>query len=82
MPSRVSPHTLLPLSLDPTAEPASPCAVPPDLRPYDIILVNSSGGKDSQAMLHVLVGWAQEQHVRQRRLWPSSTARYCTSDHK
>lgn len=102
----------------------------PDLASYDIILVNSSAGKDSQAMLDYLVGladaagvrdrlvvvhcdlgrveWqgtrelAERQathygvrfevvsrpqgdlltHVEQRRMWPSSTARYCTSDHK
>lgn len=97
---------------------------------YDIILVNSSAGKDSQAMLHKVVKaavaagvkdrvvvahcdlkrveWrgtrelAQKQadaygvrfevvsrpqgdlldHVRARGKWPSSTTRYCTSDHK
>lgn len=100
------------------------------LTDYDVILINSSAGKDSQAMLdfvaelakaqgvldrvvvvHADLGrmeWkgvrdlAEEQaahygfrfevvsrpqgdllsHVRQRKLWPSSTARYCTSDHK
>lgn len=102
----------------------------PKLSDYDIILINTSGGKDSQAMLDYLVElakaegvtdrlyavhcdlgrmeWegtkelAQEQcdhydvpmfvetrpqgdlltHVRQRGMWPSNTARYCTSDHK
>jgi len=97
---------------------------------YDWIVVNSSAGKDSQAMLDVVVKqatalgirnrivvvhadlgrveWrgtrelAQRQaehygvrfevvarpqgdlldHVRSRRKWPSSAARYCTSDHK
>lgn len=102
----------------------------PDLRDYDIILVNSSGGKDSQTMLRKVarlaavqavsdritvvhadlgrVEWggvrdlAEEQadhygfrfevisrpqgdlldHIEQRGKFPSSAARYCTSDHK
>ena len=103
----------------------------PDLLSYDWILVNSSAGKDSQAMMDLLVEqcdaagvprarlvvvhcdlgrveWAgtrelaerQAAHyglrcevvsrpqgdllaqVEQRGMWPSSTARYCTSDHK
>jgi len=102
----------------------------PELSSYDWILVNSSAGKDSQAMLDYVVGlakasgllsrvvvvhcdlgrveWegtaelAEEQakhyglrfekvsrpqgdllsHVEQRGMWPSSAARYCTSDHK
>jgi 3'-phosphoadenosine 5'-phosphosulfate sulfotransferase (PAPS reductase)/FAD synthetase len=102
----------------------------PDLGSYDVILVNSSAGKDSQCMLDVVVEraralgvvdrvvvvhadlgrveWegtrelAEEQasayglrfiavkrpqgdlldHVRARRKWPASNARYCTSDHK
>lgn len=102
----------------------------PDLTAYDWIVVNSSGGKDSQTMLDEVVRQATLagvkdrvvvvhadlqrvewqgvrdlaerqarhygvrfevvrrpqgdllQHVRQRRMWPSSTARYCTSDHK
>jgi 3'-phosphoadenosine 5'-phosphosulfate sulfotransferase (PAPS reductase)/FAD synthetase len=102
----------------------------PDLRAYDYIVINSSAGKDSQAMLHRVatlakaagvldrvvvvhadlgrVEWegtrelAEEQarhygvrfevvsrpqgdllqHVTERGKWPSSTARYCTSDHK
>lgn len=102
----------------------------PDLESYDWILVNNSGGKDSQRALarvialaraadflarvivvHADLGrveWegtrelAEEQaaffgvpfvvttreqndlldHVRARRMWPSSAARYCTSDHK
>lgn len=102
----------------------------PDLTTYDVIVVNSSAGKDSQAMLDVVVElataagvrerivvvhadlgrveWkgtrelAERQathyglpfeavkrtqndllaHVEARRLWPSSNARYCTSDHK
>lgn len=101
-----------------------------NLRSYDVILVNSSAGKDSQAMLDVIyqlaevegvqdritvvhcdlgrVEWkgtrelAERQaahygarfevvsrpqgdlltHIEQRGMWPSSTARYCTSDHK
>jgi len=100
------------------------------LRSYDIILVNSSAGKDSQAMLTHIVGladaagvrdrlvvvhcdlgrveWkgtrelAEEQarhygirfeavsrpqgdlltQIEKRGMFPSSTARYCTSDHK
>lgn len=102
----------------------------PDLTAYDIILVNTSAGKDSQAMLDYLVElataagvrarlvavhcdlgrveWAgtrelaeqQARHygvrfevvsrpqgdllqqVEARGMWPSSTARFCTSDHK
>ncbi|HEX5116013.1 MAG TPA: phosphoadenosine phosphosulfate reductase family protein [Pseudonocardiaceae bacterium] len=102
----------------------------PDLAAYDVILVNSSGGKDSQAMLdevcalasaagvlhrvtvlHCALGhveWPgtselartqaehygvryEERHreqgllldqVRRRGRWPSSSARYCTSDQK
>lgn len=97
---------------------------------YDCIVVNSSAGKDSQAMLDLVVRQAEAlgvkqkvvvvhadlgraewkgtkelaefqathygvrfevvrrrqgdllDHVRQRGKWPSSTARYCTSDHK
>lgn len=106
-----------------------PAEQAPDLRSFDIILINSSAGKDSQAMLDYLVELAdaagvrdrlvvvhcdlgrvewkgthelaeeQAQHygirfevvsraqdllaqVEQRGKWPSSTARYCTSDHK
>lgn len=102
----------------------------PDLSDFDVIVVNSSAGKDSQAMLDLVVEQAREfgvldrvvvfhadlgrvewtgtaelaaeqaEHyglrfdkiarpqgdllvqVRQRGMWPSSTARYCTSDHK
>jgi 3'-phosphoadenosine 5'-phosphosulfate sulfotransferase (PAPS reductase)/FAD synthetase len=101
-----------------------------NLTEYDWIVVSSSAGKDSQAMLDYVceqarnegvidrivvvhadlgrVEWrgtrelAQKQadhycvrfevvkrrqndlldHVRQRGMWPSSKARYCTSDHK
>lgn len=101
-----------------------------NLSSYDIILVNSSGGKDSQAMLDLVVEhstaagvqdrlvvvhcdlgrveWAgtrelaerQAKHyglrfevvsrpqgdlltqIEERGMFPSSTARYCTSDHK
>lgn len=101
-----------------------------DLADYDVILANSSGGKDSQAMLDILVEmadraavryrmvvahadlgrveWegtrelAQEHaehyglrfeaiarpqgdllaHIEDRGMFPSSQARYCTSDHK
>ncbi len=100
------------------------------LRSFDVIVVNSSAGKDSQAMLDVVVKlarvagvedrilvahadlgrveWkgtrelAEEQanfygvrfqavsrpqgdllkQIEDRGMWPSSTARYCTSDHK
>lgn len=102
----------------------------PDLRKFDVILVNSSAGKDSQVMLDVVVeqakalgvlGRVQVVHcdlgrvewsgtrdlaerqtahygipfhvvrrpqgdlltqIEERGMWPSSTARYCTSDHK
>lgn len=100
-----------------------------NLSDYDIILVNTSAGKDSLAMLDHVCSLAIEQnvldrvravhcdlgrmewqgtrelaerqcarydvplhvisrtqdlldHVCQRRMWPSSKARYCTSDHK
>jgi 3'-phosphoadenosine 5'-phosphosulfate sulfotransferase (PAPS reductase)/FAD synthetase len=101
-----------------------------DLRTYDWIVLNSSAGKDSQAMLDLVVEMATAQgvrdrlvavhcdlgrvewpgtrelaeeqarhyglrfevvsrpqgdlltHVEQRGMWPSSAARYCTSDHK
>ena len=102
-----------------------------DLAGYDLILINSSGGKDSQTMLRYVattacmqgvslgklvvvhadlgrVEWqgtrelAERQakhyglrfevekrpqgdlldHVNARGKWPSSTTRYCTSDHK
>jgi 3'-phosphoadenosine 5'-phosphosulfate sulfotransferase (PAPS reductase)/FAD synthetase len=102
----------------------------PDLTAYDWIVINSSAGKDSQAMTDVVVTLARAAgvadrlvfvhcdlgrvewegtralaeehaahyglrcevvsrpqgdlltHVEQRGKWPSSTARYCTSDHK
>lgn len=102
----------------------------PDLTTFDVIIVNSSAGKDSQAMLDYVVEQARdagvldrvtvfhadlgrmewegtaelaEEHathyalrfekikrpqgdlldqVRKRGMWPSSTTRYCTSDHK
>ena len=105
-------------------------AMTPDLASYDVILVNTSAGKDSQAMLDLVydealragvvdrlvavhadlgrVEWpgtaelAQEQaehygirfekisrpqgdlldHIESRGMFPSSTTRYCTSDHK
>lgn len=101
-----------------------------DLQSFDAIVINSSAGKDSQAMLDLLVEecreagvldrvlvvhcdlgrveWsgtaelAEEQaahyglpfrkvsrpqgdlleQVEKRGMWPSSSARYCTSDHK
>lgn len=104
---------------------------PADLHGYDVILVNSSAGKDSQAMLTHLVALADEQgvdrsrlvvvhadlgrvewegtrelaaeqaahyglrfevvrrdkgdlldQIEQRGMFPSSAARYCTSDQK
>ena len=104
-------------------------AHPADLTGYDIILVNSSAGKDSQAMLHYVATLARElgildrvhvvhaeleeewqgtkelaaeqaaayglpfhvckrkqgsllAQVQQRGMWPGSTTRFCTSDHK
>jgi 3'-phosphoadenosine 5'-phosphosulfate sulfotransferase (PAPS reductase)/FAD synthetase len=102
----------------------------PLLAAYDVILVNTSAGKDSQAMMDLLVEQAKAQgvldrvvavhcdlgrvewagtrelaeeqarhyglrfevvsrpqgdllqHIEQRGMWPSSAARYCTSDHK
>ncbi|SEP50605.1 phosphoadenosine phosphosulfate reductase family protein [Amycolatopsis saalfeldensis] len=110
--------------------PATTTATIPDLAAYDVILINSSGGKDSQATLHEVctlaaaagvlqrvtvlhcalghVEWPgtselarkqaehygvrfEERHreqgllldqVRRRGRWPSSSARYCTSDQK
>jgi 3'-phosphoadenosine 5'-phosphosulfate sulfotransferase (PAPS reductase)/FAD synthetase len=100
-----------------------------NLRDYDAIILNTSGGKDSSAMLahvhqlatiqgvtdrlvavHADLGraeWAGTKalaarqawalgipfrsiargqdlidHVAERGMWPSSTTRYCTSDHK
>jgi 3'-phosphoadenosine 5'-phosphosulfate sulfotransferase (PAPS reductase)/FAD synthetase len=44
-----------------------PMATTPDLRSYDIVLVNSSAGKDSQAMLDYLVGLADEQGASRDR---------------
>ena len=104
---------------------------PVDLTSYDVILVNTSAGKDSQAMLDALVRLADEQgcdrskfvavhadlgkvewegvpelareqaehyglrfeivtrpqgdllqQIEDRGMFPSSTARYCTSDQK
>lgn len=105
-------------------------AAPVRISDYDVVLVNSSAGKDSQAMLDYVcelasasnvlgrvvvvhadlgrVEWqgtrdlAERQalhygvrfevttrpqgdlleHVAQRRMWPDSKNRYCTSDHK
>lgn len=111
--------------------PAVLLTMTPQLNLYDWIVVNSSGGKDSQAALDVVVQVANRQnvprdriivahanlgevewpgvpelvqeharhydlkyveesrpqgdllvHVEQRRRWPSSKQRYCTSDHK
>jgi 3'-phosphoadenosine 5'-phosphosulfate sulfotransferase (PAPS reductase)/FAD synthetase len=100
-----------------------------DLRAYHVVLINTSAGKDSLAMLdHVyslalaqeitgrlqavhcelgrmewsgtrelaekqclrygvplhVIGRSQDllSHVEDRGMWPSSTTRYCTSDHK
>jgi predicted phosphoadenosine phosphosulfate sulfurtransferase len=39
---------------------------PPDLQAYDILLCNISGGKDSQAMLDVVVQAAEAAGVRDR----------------
>jgi 3'-phosphoadenosine 5'-phosphosulfate sulfotransferase (PAPS reductase)/FAD synthetase len=102
----------------------------PDLKSFDLVLLNSSGGKDSAAMMARVVELAREagvmerlrvvhadlgraewkgttdvvvahaahyglpltivsrekndllEHVEDRGKWPSSAARYCTSDHK
>lgn len=102
----------------------------PNLADYDIILINTSAGKDSQAMMGYVMQLAREagvadlvhavhadlgrvewegtkdlaaehaahygirlhvikrpqgdllEHVEQRRMWPDSQNRYCTSDHK
>lgn len=103
----------------------------PDLTDYDIILINTSGGKDSQVMIHTVAALAEQQGVtdrlvavhadlgrvewegtrelaerqvaqygirfevvtrtdgadlltliERRGMWPSSSARYCTSDSK
>jgi 3'-phosphoadenosine 5'-phosphosulfate sulfotransferase (PAPS reductase)/FAD synthetase len=40
----------------------------PDLNAYDVVLVNSSAGKDSQAMLDYLVELADSQSVSRERL--------------
>lgn len=102
-----------------------------NLHEWDLIIVNTSGGKDSQTMMRYLVGqakiWGYDkakmvaihadlgrvewkgvralaetqalihglrfetvsrsqgdllEHVEARGMWPSSTTRYCTSDHK
>lgn len=100
-----------------------------DLATFDVIVINTSGGKDSQAMLWLVhrlaqaqgvtdrlvavhadlgrVEWAGTRELAQRQaealgvefiavsrtqdllaqveargMWPSSKARYCTSDHK
>jgi 3'-phosphoadenosine 5'-phosphosulfate sulfotransferase (PAPS reductase)/FAD synthetase len=103
---------------------------PIDLTTYDVVLVNTSAGKDSQAMMDLVVELATAQgvlervvavhcdlgrvewegtrelaeahaahyglrlevvsrpqgdlleQVEARGMWPSSAARYCTSDHK
>lgn len=102
----------------------------PSFTEYDVILINTSAGKDSQAMMDLVVELAREagvserlvavhcdlgrvewqgtrdlaerqaahygvrfevvsrpqgdllDHVESRGMWPSSAARYCTSDHK
>ena len=104
--------------------------VTPELQSYDFILINTSAGKDSQAMLHYVWNLASQAgaadrlvavhadlgrvewpgtaeladtqarhygirfekvsrpqgdlltHIEQRGMFPSSTTRYCTSDHK
>lgn len=121
----------LTLTLDlPGTEPDQP-AGPAALHDYDVVLVNSSAGKDSQAMLTHLVALAARENypldrfvvvhcdlgrvewpgtrqlahdqasfyglrfevvrrdlgdlltqIEQRGKFPSSAARYCTSDHK
>ncbi len=39
-----------------------------DLAPYDVIVVNSSAGKDSQAMLDLIVDYADTQQVPRSRI--------------
>lgn len=101
-----------------------------DIASYDYIVINTSAGKDSQAMMEYVMGLARKHNVadrvvavhcdlgrvewagtrelaethckhygiplevvsrpqgdlldqvEKRGMWPSSTARYCTSDHK
>ena len=115
----------------PIAEDLTPERVSPTLSEWDVILLNSSGGKDSQTMISAVVRLADAQevereklvvahadlgrvewsgtadlareqseayglqfrsvarpqgdllhHIEARGMFPSSTARYCTSDHK
>ncbi len=120
----------LTLSFEAPQVPDLSIAVAPDLLSYDVILVSTSAGKDSLAMLDLVaerctelgildrlvavhadlgrVEWqgtrelAERQaskygirfevisrpqgdlltQVEERGMWPSSSARYCTSDHK
>lgn len=113
-----------------TATPQRKAATLPDLTAYDRIIVSTSAGKDSQAMMTAVHRAAVEQgvadrlvavhadlgrvewegtaelarqqaemlgirfeivkrpqgdlleHIEQRGMFPSSTTRYCTSDHK
>lgn len=63
--------TLLPLFDEPadaTLSAAPPTAWTPDLSRYDWIILNSSAGKDSQAMLDVVVEQCDQQHVPRARL--------------
>lgn len=46
--------------------PAAPAGHVPDLASYDVILVNTSAGKDSQAMLALVVELAERAGVRDR----------------
>ncbi len=81
----------------PPARPAAPGPVdPPPLDGYDVLLVNISGGKDSQATLDVAVHVRREvtgpdgtrrpqgliDHIAERGKWPDAARRYCTSDTK
>ena len=56
------------LSLFDPVTPDAPAAGPLDLSAYDVILVNSSAGKDSQAMLTYLVELADRQGVDRARI--------------
>lgn len=46
----------------------APAAVSPDLRAYDLIVINSSGGKDSQTLLRRVVAAADAAGVDRARL--------------
>ena len=51
-----------------TRSEAQPAAATPDLTSYDVIVINTSAGKDSQAMTDVVVAEADWQRVPRERL--------------